>query len=160
MRLYWAFFHRMPDLNGLNYWVKKYDGGTTLKGIANSFAKSSEFTTKYGSVSNDAFITLVYQNVLERNPDTAGKAHWVGRLQQGVTRGEMMTAFSESSEGIRKMRGEIDTILLHLGMLQRLPTKAEFTADVGLLEFSGGSETEDLVHNLLVSPIYAEATAT
>jgi len=149
----------MPDLNGLNYWVHKYEGGKTLKAIANDFAKSSEFKTKYGAVSNDAFITLVYQNVLERNPDAAGKAHWVGRLGDGVTRGEMMTAFSESSEGTRKMRGEIDTILLHLGMLQRLPSKAEFDGDVALLELNGGSDTEVLIANMLTSPIYAEAVA-
>ena len=160
MRLYWAFFHRIPDLNGLDYWVHKYEGGMTLKAIATQFAKSNEFKTKYGTVSNDAFITLVYQNVLERNPDAAGKAHWVGRLQAGVPRGEMMTAFSESSEGIRKMRGEVDTILLHLGMLQRLPSKAEFTADVALLELNGGLDTEVLIFNLLTSPAYVDAVNT
>lgn len=159
MRLYWAFFHRMPDLNGLNYWVKKYEGGKTLKAIANEFAKSSEFQNKYGSLSNDAFITLVYQNVLERNPDSAGKAHWVGRLGDGVTRGEMMTAFSESSEGIRKMRGEIDSVLLSLGMLRRLPTPAEFSTWVNLLESSGGQPTEVLVNTILTSSAYAQRLA-
>lgn len=160
MRLYWAFFHRMPDLNGLNYWVGKYQGGMTLKAIATQFAKSSEFKTKYGTVSDDAFITLVYQNVLERNPDPAGKAHWVGRLQDGVPRGEMMTAFSESSEGIRKMRGEIDSILLALGMLGRLPTPAEFTSWVNLLEANGGQVTEVLIVTILTSSAYANAVST
>ncbi|HWJ62150.1 MAG TPA: DUF4214 domain-containing protein [Acidimicrobiales bacterium] len=159
MRLYWAFFHRMPDLNGLNYWVGKYQGGMTLKAIANSFAKSSEFKTKYGSVSNDAFITLVYQNVLERDPDGPGKAHWVGRLEDGVTRGEMMTAFSESNEGIRKMRGEIDSILLAIGMLHRLPTPAEFTSWVNLLEANGGQVTEVLIVTILTSSAYAQVIA-
>ena len=159
MRLYWAFFHRMPDLGGLNYWVAKYDNGMTLKTVANNFAKSSEFKTKYGSVSNDAFITLVYQNVLERNPDAAGHAHWVGRLSEGVTRGEMMTAFSESSEGIRKMRGEIDSVLLGLGMLHRLPTAAEFPGWVNFLEANGGQDTEFLILNILTSSTYAAVVA-
>jgi Tol biopolymer transport system component len=160
MRLYWAFFHRMPDLNGLNYWVSKYDGGMTLKTIANSFAKSSEFKTKYGSVSNDSFITLVYQNVLERNPDAAGKTHWVGRLKAGVTRGEMMTAFSESSEGIRKMRGEIDTILVFLGMLHRLPTPGEFSGYVSALETPPVLDTEVLINQVLTSSPYATVVST
>jgi Tol biopolymer transport system component len=159
MRLYWAFFHRMPDLNGLNFWVKKFEGGKTLKAIANEFAKSSEFKNKYGQVSNDQFITLVYQNVLERQPDAAGKAHWVGRLEDGVTRGEMMTAFSESSEGIRKMRGEIDSVLLAIGMLKRLPTPAEFTAWVNLLEGAGPQVTEVLVETILTSSAYAQRFA-
>ena len=159
MRLYWAFFHRMPDRNGLDFWVKKFSGGKTLKGIANEFAKSSEFTNKYGPLGDDAFITLVYQNVLERNPDAAGKAHWVGRLEDGVTRGEMMTAFSESSEGIRKMRGEIDSILLALGMLDRLPTPAEFTAWVNTLEGASPQVTEVLVLTILTGSAYAQRFA-
>ena len=134
MRLYWAFFKRVPDLGGLNYWVKKHQGGMSLKMIANSFAKSNEFTTKFGGGSDTAFITLVYTNVLERQPDPAGLDHWVDALKKGGTRGEMMINFSESSEGIRKMRGEIDTILISLGLLHRLPTPGEFAGWVGLLE--------------------------
>ena len=74
IRLYWSFFHRIPDAGGLNYWVKKNTTGTNLNTIADSFAKSSEFTTAYGSLSNDAFVKLVYGNVLGRTPDAAGLA--------------------------------------------------------------------------------------
>ena len=44
----------------------------------------------------------------------------------------MMVGFSESSEGVRRMRAEVDTVLISLGMLQRLPTKGEFAGYVGL----------------------------
>lgn len=158
IRLYWAFFERLPDQGGLDYWVKKKANGTTLKQIANSFAKSSEFQNHYGPLSNTAFVTLVYQNVLERNPDPAGLAHWIDRLEHGVTRGEMMTGFSESSEGIRRMRGEADAILLYLGMLRRLPTKPEFSTSVSFLEGSGAlppQPSELTAVDLLASSAYA-----
>ena len=154
-RLYWAFFHRLPDPSGLTYWVKKHAGGMTLRKIADQFAKSSEFHTKYGNVSNTAFVTLVYQNVLERQPDAAGLAHWVGQLQAGTIRGEMMVDFSESSEGIRKMRGETDTVLLYEGLIRRLPTKVEFTNAVALLEGGAGQPTEVLAATLITSSAYA-----
>ncbi|WP_426571581.1 DUF4214 domain-containing protein [Aquihabitans sp. McL0605] len=155
MRLYWAFFKRMPDLNGLDYWTNKLGHGTTLKQIANSFAKSSEFKTNFGTGSDTAFVTLVYTNVLERQPDAPGLAHWVGQLAKGVTRGEMMVGFSESSEGIRKMRGEVDTVLVILGMLGRLPTSGEFVGYTNALELSGGQPTEVLIVNLLVGGEYS-----
>jgi hypothetical protein len=158
IRLDWAFFERLPDLNGLDYWVNKKTSGMTLKQIATSFAKSSEFKNKYGPLSDTGFITLVYQNVLERDPDQAGLDHWVGRLKAGVPRGEMMTAFSESAEGMRRMRGETDSILLYLGMLRRLPTKAEFATAVAFLEGSGSipSQPSELIAaDLLASSAYA-----
>lgn len=154
-RLYWSFFHRIPDAGGLSYWAKKHAAGTSLRAIANSFAKSSEFQNTYGSLTDTAFVSLVYVNVFERQPDPGGLAHWLGRLQAGVSRGEMMTGFSESSEGVRRMRGEVDTILVSLGMLGRMPTQPEFTVDVGLLENNGGQPTEVIIRGILVSAQYA-----
>jgi Tol biopolymer transport system component len=155
IRLYWAFFERLPDQGGLDYWVGKHAGGTTLKQIAQAFAKSSEFQNHYGPLTDTDFVTLVYQNVLERNPDAPGLAHWIDRIQHGVSRGEMMTGFSESSEGIRRMRGEVDTVLLYAGMLRRLPTKVEFTNAVALLEAVPAQPSELLAMNLLISGEYA-----
>jgi hypothetical protein len=67
----------------------------------------------------------------------------------------MMTGFSESSEGIRRMRGEVDTVLLYAGMLRRLPTKVEFTNAVALLEAVPAQPSELLAMNLLISGEYA-----
>ena len=123
-RLYQAFFHREPDLNGLNYWVKKRQGGTKLGVIAASFAGSSEFKTAYGTVGNKAFVTLVYSNVLQRKPDTAGLNHWVNKMNGGMSRGDVMVAFSESSEGKRFLAPEVDATLTGIGMLHAMAPKA------------------------------------
>lgn len=159
MRLYWAFFKRAPDKGGLDYWTKKHVNGTTIKAIANSFATSSEFQTNFGTGTDTEFITLVYQNVLERNPDPAGLAHWVAKLSTGVSRGEMMTNFSESSEGIRKMRGEVDSVLVILGMLHRVPTTGELIGYAKALELNGGQVTEVLVTAILTGAEYAALVA-
>ena len=123
-RLYQAFFHRQPDLNGLNYWVKKRAGGTKLGVIAASFASSSEFKTAYGTVGNTEFVTLVYANVLQRKPDTAGLNHWVNKMAGGMSRGDVMVAFSESSEGKRFLAPEVDSTLMGLAMIHKMPSKA------------------------------------
>jgi len=126
-RLYQAFFHRVPDLNGLNYWVKKRQGGTKLSVIAASFAGSNEFKTAYGNVDDTTFVTLVYSNVLQRKPDAPGLAHWVAKMAGGMSRGDVMVAFSESNEGKRFLAPEVDATLVGLGMLHAMPSKALWT---------------------------------
>ena len=155
MRLYWAFFKRVPDLGGLNYWAGKHAKGTSMKTIANGFAKSSEFQNNFGAGTDTQFVTLVYTNVLERQPDQAGLDHWVNKMAAGTTRGEMMINFSESAEGIRRMRGEIDTELVILGMLHRVPTKGEVISYANALELNGGQVTEVLINLILTGSEYA-----
>jgi hypothetical protein len=99
IRLYRAFFKRAPDHGGLDYWVaKRKSGTTTLNKIAAQFAGSNEFKTKYGTVSNAKFIDLIYANLFDRSPDPSGKAYWTKKLDQGMSRGEVMVQFSESNE--------------------------------------------------------------
>ena len=124
-RLYTAFFQREPDPSGLTHWVNKHHDGSSLDKIASSFAASSEFKTKYGKVSNTAFVTLVYGNVLQRKPDAAGLAHWVAKLDGGMSRGQVMVQFSESSEGKRVLAPPVDATLMGLAMLQALPKPSD-----------------------------------
>ncbi|HMJ78520.1 MAG TPA: DUF4214 domain-containing protein, partial [Iamia sp.] len=99
-RLYWAFFLRAPDAAGLDYWVAQNKAGKGLHTIAGQFALSGEFKTTYGPLSNQAFVTLVYQNVLERDPAPNEVAYWSQQLATGAkTRGSVMVGFSESAEG-------------------------------------------------------------
>ncbi len=100
MRLYMAYFLRMPDAGGLAHWLATARSGTPLKAISQSFSESSEFVDRYGQVTDGGFVDQVYQNVLGRSPDSGGRAFWVDRLASGTSRGEMMIGFSESPEFI------------------------------------------------------------
>ncbi len=105
VRLYQAVFLRAPDLGGLTHWeTRHFLHGTDLYAIADHFVTSSEFQRRYGSLDDAAFVTLVYRNVLGREPDPAGSAFWRGRLASGFSRGSMMVGFSESSEYVRTTR--------------------------------------------------------
>lgn len=97
-RLYRAYFQREPDFGGFTYWRTKHAGGTTLAKISESFARSSEFQTKYGKLTNRAFLNLVYQNVMGRPADSGGFAYWLGKLDRGTPRGSVMLSFSDSTE--------------------------------------------------------------
>jgi hypothetical protein len=158
-RLYWAFFLRAPDAAGLDYWVAQNKAGKGLHTIAGQFALSGEFKATYGSLSNQAFVTLVYQNVLERDPAPNEVAYWSQQLATGAkTRGSVMVGFSESAEGRAFLAPQVDIVLVHVGLFGTIPPKATFGQMIGYLD--GGTPLEAITGLLRLSPDYAAEVAS
>ncbi|GGY62878.1 Calx-beta domain-containing protein [Pseudoduganella albidiflava] len=98
-RLYQAAFDRLPDQEGLGFWIAGLDNGATLQDVAAQFVGSAEFAQHYGANLGDAaFVTALYANVLHRAPDFNGEAFWLGALQKGASRASVLVEFSESAE--------------------------------------------------------------
>jgi len=98
-RLYQAAFNRVPDKEGLGFWIAHMDRGMSLRDVAASFIGSSEFAAQYGVGSSDqAFISSLYKNALGRAPEEAGMAFWLDKLSHGLSRADALTGFSESNE--------------------------------------------------------------
>lgn len=107
-RIYEAAFNRKPDASGLGYWIAQLDKGATLKSVAEGFLGSSEFQKLYGSSpSNASFVDNLYKNILDRAGEKAGIDFWVGQLNSGVSRAEVLAGFSESSENKAGVIGSI-----------------------------------------------------
>lgn len=108
-RLYQAAFDRVPDLGGLGYWIREFDAGRgDLLSVSASFIASDEFQTTYGSTSNAEFLTLLYDNVLDRAPDAAGLNYWNGQLSNGFSRAGVLASFSESAENRANVAAAIE----------------------------------------------------
>lgn len=99
--LYVAFFNRVPDADGLDYWITQFKAGMSIHQIADSFyAAAILFTslTHYSAeMSNDDFVRIIYKNVLGRYGETAPPAedvnYWSSSLQNGTTsKGSLVTA--------------------------------------------------------------------
>lgn len=98
-RLYQAAFDRKPDLGGLGAQINGLDSGMSLLQISQNFINSEEFLLRYGAnLSNAAFVTQLYANVLHRAPDEGGYAVQVGALNNGMSRAQLLVNFSESTE--------------------------------------------------------------
>lgn len=100
-RIYKASFDRTPDGRGLGYWISQMDNGMGVVEVAARFIDSPEFRQLYGSdVSNAAFITNVYNNVLDRSPDEPGLVWWVNEMQTNPAKTwqKVLADFSESAE--------------------------------------------------------------
>ena len=100
-RLYNASFKRLPDPDGLSYWIENFSSGKDdERAVASSFLASAEFKQRYGeNVSNEKYVETLYINVLGRDYDQAGYNYWLGNLNNGAeTRYELLLGFSESVE--------------------------------------------------------------
>ncbi|MCU1372538.1 MAG: hypothetical protein JWO77_3732 [Ilumatobacteraceae bacterium] len=153
IRLYLAYFKRLPDEGGLAYWAGKARGGTSLHKASEQFARSSEFTRAYGAVSNGAFVDLVYQNVLGRAPDSGGRTYWIRKLNAGFPRGSVMINVSESSENVRKTTNTVALVGLYHVLLRRIPTSTEL--DGAASRLGTGTRLHVIAGEILLSPEYA-----
>lgn len=146
VRLYIAYFRRVPDYAGFTYWTSQLaQGSHSLSNISSFFASSPEFQQTYGSLSDGQFVTLVYNNVLERAPDLAGYNYWLGQLQAGMPRAEMMLQFSDSAEHVNSRYTVTNKIIAHYRM-----------TGTGLLSFPDSTNTlAAFVSSILASAAYS-----
>lgn len=135
-RLYRAAFLRTPDTSGLDYWVRQRWAGKSPVWIANFFTASSEFTNRYGSLTNAQFVDKIYQNVFERAPDPSGRTYWINKLNQGTGRGQALYEWSNSSEYRRKTDTLVRIITTRFGLLRAVPSAAEITSSEALSQRS------------------------
>ncbi len=101
-RLYQAFFLRQPDTTGMQYWIGVANQGNSLEEIAYQFVASEEFQLRYGNISHEQFIDLIYKNILCRDADGEGASYWRGILNDGKAgRHQVIVYFSEAAEYLK-----------------------------------------------------------
>ncbi len=124
-RLYLAALNREPDISGLHYWMTQHANGLNLQQIASFFLNSSEFSVHAGAALSDgAYVTHLYRQILNRDPDVTGLTYWQAQLQQGLSRAALLTAFSAAEEFHNRTQ-QLIPILLYISLINRLPTMTE-----------------------------------
>jgi uncharacterized protein DUF4214 len=98
-RMYRATLDRDPDLDGFVNWAERMADGLTFLGAVSGFTQSVEFRQTYGDTTDAGFVTLLYDNVLERVPDATGLANWSAQLSSGaMSREQVVQGFAQSAE--------------------------------------------------------------
>jgi hypothetical protein len=96
IELYIAYLGRIPDADGLSYWIDQFNSGHTLDDIGKTFYSAAiqyPDLTGYSSTMTDAdFVRIVYKNVLGRTSvDADGLNYWTTALASGAqTRGTLV----------------------------------------------------------------------
>lgn len=147
-RLYLAYFGRVPDYEGLDYYIGERDRGEPLDAIADEFAGSAEFNARYGALDNAAFVDLVYRNVFGFPAGAQERAYWVDLMESGrLTRGQLMLINSESPGYVAMTANEVFVAIAYAEALGRAPDPAELSRWVTFLD--GGNPREAVVEELL-----------
>ena len=102
--LYVAFFNRVPDADGMSYWLDQVKAGQSFNQIAESFYNAgvaySQLTGFSSTMSNADFINVIYKNVLGRKEgaDAGGLSFWEASLQSGkASRGSLVSDILNSA---------------------------------------------------------------
>lgn len=95
--LYVAFFNRVPDGDGMSYWIAQLQSGQSLQSIASAFYEAGvQYTRLTGfsaTMTSTEFINTIYRHVLGRpeGADKDGLNYWNQALNTGqATRGSLV----------------------------------------------------------------------
>lgn len=101
--VYIAAFDRAPDADGLDFWANSIINGVnpTVTDVANAIFNDqsiAEVNANYSdALTNEQFVTKIYQNVFNREPDAEGLAFWAGAMNSGInSRGETVVEMFKS----------------------------------------------------------------
>jgi hypothetical protein len=98
-RLYEAALQRVPDADGLGYWLQQVAHGASMADVARAFLAASEFTQLLaGDTGDQAFLNALYEGTLHRQGDAVGVAYWQAELTAGLHREDVLLAFADSAE--------------------------------------------------------------
>ncbi len=96
-RCYNVILGRGADSAGLNTWVDQLSSGTsTASEIILQFMGSEEFTNK--KATNEQIVTILYNAMLNRNPDDGGKQNWLSQMENGANYVDIIAGFCSSAE--------------------------------------------------------------
>ncbi len=97
VRMYTNVLLRDAERAGLNDWsgrlISKSADGAAL---AQGFIGSDEFKNK--DVGNQAYVEILYKTFFNRDADNGGKAYWLERLENGLSRDYVLRGFVNSDE--------------------------------------------------------------
>jgi hypothetical protein len=99
---YTTILQRAPEAAGMNFFSSLLDNATVnLDQIYDSMFNSSEGQAIYGGMSHAQIVTQMYRSVLNRDPDAAGFAFFLNRLDTGAcTPGQMYEQTIAAVKGI------------------------------------------------------------
>ena len=158
--LYQEILGRAPDAAGLTSWVNAVNSGATVAQIANSFWNSPEHLAHpIGNLNtathdaDNAFVSVLYQDILGRTGDTGGIASWDQVLDSNsATPNQVAMDFWNSSEHQAKLKAgtapastySISVTALYNELLGRSPDTSGLNVWVNI-QYSGALTMNQMV---------------
>ncbi len=109
-RVYMGAMGRLPDDAGFKWWFEKIEAGgrQAIFEMAEGFIHSPEFkgyadTNNDNQISNDEFVTHMYEGVFGRSPDQEGYDFWLEKLElHNYNQRQVLVYMTESNEYVEQ----------------------------------------------------------
>jgi len=109
-RAYELLLGRNVDTDGYAFWVSAVQAGVSLENTLASIMQAPEYAGT--ALSNAAFVEQLYTNGFDRTADAEGKAFWVGALDAGASRAQVLEGFAASGEASIVILSTIDVTMV------------------------------------------------
>ncbi len=120
--LYRSLLGRDPEAEGLAFWRAAMANGASVGELAAAIANSTEYRDRVVTQQgNSDMVTKLYDVLLDRLPDTSGKAFWENRLNEGASLGAVIEGMRGGLE-YQGRGGSTDVLTeVYQILLNRLP---------------------------------------
>jgi len=100
--LYDIYFNRLPDAEGLAWWMNDMDNGATLRQVAQNIAIGGNVPNFGQNGQTDTVIDLFYNNLVNHNANTDVHNHWNILALNAVPSNELAYQMSLEMIGLPK----------------------------------------------------------
>lgn len=98
VRLYRGVLGRDGEADGLAHHNRNLRTGLERIDVVREFLDSAEFAPVAATTGDGLFVQRLYERLLGREGEGSGVANWVDRIDEGLSRAEVVMAFLESPE--------------------------------------------------------------
>ena len=95
-RVYRVVLNRNGDAEGISHWDALLSTGTSAGEIVKEFFRSAEYQSR--ALSTEETVSLCYQAMLGREPDSDEIANWAAMLDDGYSTSKLVAEFVASDE--------------------------------------------------------------
>lgn len=176
-QIYVAYFGRPADLFGLDNMTKMlaasgaptdiagfkaaYGSNATVKSIIDNFGSSAESKALYTG-TDTAFVTAIYQNILNRDPDVPGLAFWVQAIEnKTISRAEAATQILAAAVKVGGNAPDAAIVNNKVAVATNFTKAIDTAAEInGYSGDAAAAQARDMLHNVNGSTKPAEYQAT
>ena len=146
--LYVGLLNRNPEFSGWDFQrLALLNSVVSQEALVKNFLSSPEFRLKFGIQSPDAFVQMLYRQVLFREPSAGEVSFHVGGLAH-LSRTDLAKNFLNSAEFKLGAEHRVTVFLLHACLLGRDPDQGTFTRQVE--ELRRGKPIATLITDTLI----------
>ena len=160
---YSTYLNRTPAASEQTYWTNRMLAGMTEDQLTQAVVNSPEYLLR--EQSNQAFLAMIYPNLLGRSLDVESEVSWETALANGLTRASLIQQVLGSSEFTQNEVDQIYSDILHrpadaagLTYWQQELSHQQASSDAMSIAFLGSDEyyalsTQFIVPNTVSDPI-------